>query len=110
MAGTPEEDLLAWLEREEENLGFTTLQNALGDFESAHDLFIEMLGYDLQESQFQALNDAVKVRYVDFPLAGIQTTKDEHMWGFQTSYRIKGRFASFDQVQEAVRLAKTGQS
>jgi hypothetical protein len=33
MAGTPEEDLLGWLEREEESLGFSTVADALGDKE-----------------------------------------------------------------------------
>tara|TARA_Y100000310_G_scaffold154415_1_gene153974 strand:+ start:4483 stop:4806 length:324 start_codon:yes stop_codon:yes gene_type:complete len=106
MAGTPEEDLLGWLEREEERLGFADIEDALGDIAKARDLFYDELGYDITDDQFQGLKDALVTRYEDFPTAGVKTTRDEHSWGYQTTYRIKGRFASFTQVQEAIRTPK----
>lgn len=94
MAGTPEEDLLAWLEREEERLGFTTVDDALTDISKARTLFYEELGYDMTEEQFSGLKQAIFTRYEELPSIGVSFTRFEQKWGYQEVYRdvITGRF------------------
>ena len=106
MAGTPEEDLLAWLEREEENLGFDLVQEALGDLERARQLFYEELGYDMTDDQFNALSGASTLRYEEMPAVGIDYGRIEQTWGFQPVYRdlMTGRFVS---KQDAFSLLAT---
>jgi len=100
MAGTPEEDLLGWLEREEESLGFGGVQDALSDVERARALFYDELGYDLTDSQFQALRSASDLRYEELPSVGVSYSRVEHSWGYQDTYRdvISGQFISRDDV------------
>ena len=100
MAGTPEEDLLAWLEREEQNLGFTTVEGGLENLTKARALFYDELGYDITESQFAALKDSQILRYSELPMIGAAYDRVEQAWGWQPVFRIKGRFASWEQVQE----------
>lgn len=94
MAGTPEEDLLAWLEREEERLGFTGVEDGLTDIAKARDLFYDELGYDITESQFAGLKDAQYLRYEELPSISISYGRIEQPWGFQDTYRdvVTGRF------------------
>lgn len=96
MAGTPEEDLLAWLEREEERLGFTSVEDGLSDIAKARDLFFDELGYDITDSQFVGLRDAQYLRYDELPAIGMSYGRIEQSWGFQETYRdvITGRFVA----------------
>jgi hypothetical protein len=100
MAGTPEEDLLGWLEREEESLGFSEVQDALGDIDKARALLYDELGYDITESQFEALSSASTMRYEELPSAGITYDRVEQSWGYQDTYRdiVTGRFVSAEDV------------
>lgn len=96
MAGTPEEDLLAWLEREEERLGFTGVETGLTDIERARDLFYDELGYDITEEQFGGLKSAQYLRYEELPTIGIGYSRIEQAWGYQDVYRdvVTGRFVA----------------
>lgn len=100
MAGTPEEDLLGWLEREEESLGFSEVQDALGDIERARALLYNELGYDVTDSQFDALTGASRMRYEELPSVGVTYSLTEHTWGYEATYRdvITGRFVSAEDV------------
>ena len=110
MAGTPEEDLLAWLEREEEQLGFTSVDNALGDIQKARDLFYDELGYDMTNDQFQGLQDALFTRYEELPSIGVEYRRVEQPWGYQPTYRniITGRFVSGVDVRSALSILRGG--
>jgi hypothetical protein len=100
MAGTPEEDLLGWLEREEESLGFSAVADALGDIESARALLYDELGYDITESQFEALTGASALRYEELPSVSVSYGRYEQAWGYQATYRdiATGRFVSAEDV------------
>jgi hypothetical protein len=100
MAGTPEEDLLGWLEREEESLGFSAMQGGLGDIESARALLYDELGYDITEAQFEALTGASALRYEELPSIGVIYARYEQAWGYKATYRdvITGRFVSAEDV------------
>lgn len=100
MAGTPEEDLLGWLEREEERLGFSTMQDALGDVERARALLYDELGYDITEAQFDALRGASTLRYEELPSISVTYSRIEYPWGYQDIYRdiVTGRFLSGEDV------------
>lgn len=110
MAGTPEEDLLAWLEREEERLGFTSVDNALRDIQQARDLFYDELGYDITEEQFKGLQDALFMRYDELPTIGVSYSRIEQAWGYQPSYRdvITGRFVAGGDVRSALATLRGG--
>lgn len=96
MAGTPEEDLLGWLEREEERLGFVSVDDALSDIAKARDLFYDELGYDITDEQFKGLGEALNLRYHELPEIDINYSRVEQSWGFQPVYRstVTGRFVS----------------
>jgi len=100
MAGTPEEDLLGWLEREEERLGFSTMQDGLTDIELARQLLYDELGYDLTEAQFESLTHASMLRYEELPSIGVSYGRAEQPWGWQDIYRdvVTGRFVSAEDV------------
>lgn len=101
MAGTPEQDLLEWLEREEESLGFTTVEGALAkEITEAQAVFYEELGYDMTEAQFEALKGASLLRYEELPTIGVSYERIEHRWGFQSTYRdiVTGRFTAREDV------------
>jgi len=100
MAGTPEEDLLGWLEREEESLGFSEVQDALGDIEKARSLLYDELGYDITEAQFDALSSASYLRYEELPTIGVSYSRLERSWGYQDIYRdiTSGRLVSAEDV------------
>jgi len=100
MAGTPEDDLLAWLEREEELLGFDSVDRSLAEYESARSLFFDELGYDITEGQFEGLKQASVLRYEELPSIGITYERQEQSWGFQNTYRdkISGRFVNKEDV------------
>jgi len=104
MVGTPEEDLLAWLEREEERLGFTSVDNALIDITKARDLFYNELGYDITDNQFRGLQDALNIRYEELPAVGVSYERVEQSWGYQPVYKdiVTGRFTSGSAVREAL--------
>lgn len=98
MAGTPEEDLLGWLEREEEVLGFGDVEDALGDIQTARDLFFDELGYDMTESQYQGLKDAQFLRYDELPSVSTSYSRvyNPSFAGYQDVYRdtATGRFVA----------------
>jgi len=109
MAGTPEEDLLGWLEREEERLGFTALETGMSDIGKARDLFYDELGYDMTDAQFSGLKDAQMTRYEELPAIGVEYRRIEHSWGYQPTYRdtTTGRFASASDVRTLLNLYRT---
>ena len=108
MVGTPEEDLLAWLEREETELRpdqtfgerFAEVHEALTDIDKARELFYRELGYDIKDEQFEALRHASTLRYEELPTIGISYGRIEQKWGYQETYRdvITGRFVSSTDV------------
>ncbi len=104
MAGTPEEDLLGWLEREEERLGFTSIDDVLEDIQKARDLFYDELGYDMTDDQFSGLKDALTTRYEDLPAIGVTYSRIEQSWGYQPVYRdaTTGKFQSGADVRSAL--------
>ncbi len=108
MPGTPEEDLLEWLEREEERLGFTSIDDALDDITKARDLLYEELGYDITEEQFTGLQHALKTRYEDFPAIGVEMKRFEQPWGYQTIYRdiLSKQFISGESVRAALEILR----
>jgi len=110
MAGTPEEDLLAWLEREEERLGFTSVDDALGDITRARDLFYDELGYDITDDQFRGLSGANYSRYEELPAIGVSYGRVEQPWGYQPVYRdiTTGRFTSGGDVRSALATLRGG--
>jgi len=110
MAGTPEEDLLAWLEREEERLGFTSVDDALADITKARDLFYDELGYDVTDNQFRGLQDALYTRYDELPAIGVNYSRIEQSWGYQPVYRdiVTGRFVSGGAVRGALDFLRGG--
>ena len=96
MAGTPEEDLLEWLERAEEHVGFSELQDVLLiPFAEAQEMLYKQLGY-VAEGSFEALKEASTLRYEELPSIGVSYKLVEHGWGRQSTYRdvITGRFVS----------------
>ena len=96
MAGTPEEDLLGWLEREEEILGFSDVDDALTDIGKARQLFYDELGYNMTEEQFEGLSGAFNTRYEELPDVGVQFELQITKWGTQPTFRdtVSGRFVS----------------
>ena len=110
MAGTPEEDLLAWLEREEERLGFTSIDDALSDIHKARDLFYDELGYDVTDEQFGGLNQALTTRYEELPAIGVSYSRIEQAWGYQPVYRdiTTGRFISGGDVRSGLATLRGG--
>ena len=110
MAGTPEEDLLGWLEREEERLGFTSIDDGLTDIAKARALFYDELGYDVTDDQFKGLKDALTMRYEEFPSISISYSRVEQAWGYQPVYRdsVTGRFVSGADVRSALTTLRGG--
>ena len=110
MAGTPEEDLMAWLEREEERLGFTSVDDGLSDISKARDLFYDELGYDITDDQFKGLGNALNTRYTELPAIGVNYSRIEQSWGYQPVYRdlITGRFVSGADVSAALDILRGG--
>jgi len=110
MAGTPPEDLLQWLEREEQILGFTAVDDALYDLAEAQKLFYDELGYDLTEAQFSALGEASALRYEYFPEAGVSYTRTfrEDYQGWQDLYRYAptGQFINIEQAMGLVSVIR----
>ena len=102
MAGTPEEDLLGWLEREEEELGFADVENALTDIGKARALFYDSLGMEMTDDQFAGLKDAQFLRYDELPSISTSFERIYHksFAGYQESYRdtMTGRFVSKEDV------------
>lgn len=100
MAVTSEEKYMDWLDREEERLGFTAIEDAMGDIEDARALFYEELGYDMTEGQFLALKGTLQTRYEEFPAISITFERIEQKWGYQPAYRdiTTGRFVSREDV------------
>jgi len=95
MTGTPEEDLLGWLEREEEVIGFNEMQRGLtGDYEEARERFFGQITGDLTENQFDSLKAASRLRYEELPQIGVSFGRVEQAWGYQETFRdvITGRF------------------
>lgn len=102
--GTPEEDLLAWLDREEENVGLADIEAGLQDIDIARRMFYDELGYDMTEAQFIGLKTALDLRYAEFPAVSVSYTRVEQAWGYQPVYRdvVTGRFVSKENVEAAV--------
>jgi hypothetical protein len=106
MAETPAEDLMSWLQREEEVIGVAGMERASTDIEEAEDMLYEELGYPPSDAQLSAFMETAKTRYEAFPEIGITSYRFERDWGYQTVYRdvATGRFTSYSDVQE--RIAK----
>lgn len=100
MAGTPEEDLLGWLERAEEHVGFSTMQDALSsDIEEARLMLYKELGY-VTDEQFEAFKTTSALRYEELPSVSVSYSLIEHTWGYEAAYRdiTTGRFVSSEDV------------
>ena len=108
MAGTPEEDLLGWLEREEERLGFTGVEEGLTDIEKARSMLYDELGYDVTEEQYGGLKQAQELRYEELPVIGLSHHRVEEDWGYQSVYRdiVTGRFVSRTDVEGLLGLIR----
>jgi len=106
MAGTPPEDLLAWLTREEEVLGAGVIERSLTDLEEARKLLYQELGYEPTEPQLEAWQQAGVSKYEALPELGIQLFPVERVWGTQYSYYSYAthRFISKQVAMEALRI------
>lgn len=100
MAGTPPEDLLGWLEREEVEHSVGEVADALGDITRARELFYDELGYDLTEEQFSKLQETSYLRYEELPSISVHYELYDKAWGRQLIYRdiVTGRFLSQEDV------------
>jgi hypothetical protein len=102
MAGTKEEDLLGWLEREEQSLGMDAIVRASTDIDYARLLLQEELGYTPTDDQLDAFMSTAGMKYEDLPNAGISFELVDRAWGSQAVYRDleTGRFISREEVRE----------
>lgn len=105
MAGTPPEDLLEWLTREEEILGTDAIERGMIDVEAARSLLYEELGYEPTESQLEAWMGAGVTKYETLPEIGVSLFSIERAWGTQYTYYSYAthRFVGVSEVMEAVR-------
>lgn len=105
MAGTPPEDLLAWLTREEERLGTTAVARAAGDYAATRDLLYDELGYEPEVAQIESLMGAYEVKNAILPELGIGIIPRETRYGKVYSYYnyATHRFTGAASVMEAVR-------
>jgi len=105
VAGTPPEDLLEWLTREEEALGTEAVERGTTDIEEARRLLYEELGYEPTESQLDAWMGAGKAKYEVLPEIGVSLLSFERPWGTQYSYYnyATHRFIGKTEAMEAVR-------
>jgi len=96
MAGTPEEDLLGWLEREEEHFGFSEFEDMMTDFEKARKMWYDEMGWDMTEEQFTSLHHAADLRYDELPSISINFSLREYKSGWVPQYRdvVSGRFVA----------------
>ena len=92
----PIEEFLGWLEREERELGFTTVEEGLTGIEEARIMLYEELGYDVTEKQYERLVEASIVRYEDLPAVGVTYSLRETKAGWYAQYRYlpTGKFIS----------------
>lgn len=104
MANTPEEDLLAWLTREEEVLGADATIRASQDVDYAVILLQNELGYTPTDTQVTAFQGAGQSKYSTLPDIGISFSLIEHAWGAQATYQdtTTGRFISSADVQARI--------
>lgn len=104
MAGTPPEDLLEWLLREEEKLGAERVSRATMDIEEAKRLLEEELGPDYTEAQATAFQEAGMLAYEKLPQVGASFERLVMPWGYQSVYRdvITGRYVSREDVWSAL--------
>lgn len=108
MAGTPEEDLLGWLERAEEKVGFSTMEEALSsDIEEARLMLYGELGY-VTDEQFEAFKSTSILRYEELPSIGISYSRVEQSWGFQDLYRdiVSGQFVAAEDVYSLLSIIR----
>lgn len=105
MAGTPPEDLLEWLLREEEILGTTYTETAMLEYESARRMLFDELGYDPTGLQVTSVMEAAQMKYEILPQLGVSLLATERPWGTQYQYYdyATHRFVSTKGVMEAVR-------
>lgn len=105
MAGTPPEDLLEWLTREEEKLGLTRMTRATVDIDEARELLHRELGYEPSESQVSGFMGAGEAKYEVLPTLGVEIHPVVEKWG--TRYRYYDfatrKWARISDVMEAVR-------
>lgn len=105
MAGTPPEDVLEWLTREEERLGTEAVERATLDIDEARKLLYSELGYDPTESQLEAWMRAGTTKYETLPQLGVELIPLKRPWGTQFSYYdyARHRFTKVETVIEAIR-------
>lgn len=96
MAETLEEAYLEWLDRFEQKVGFTKLDDALEEFEKAYDLYLDETGYTLNVAQYDALRSASTTRYELLPEVGVTYTLRETKAGWYAQYKYvpTGQFIS----------------
>lgn len=106
MAGTPPEDLLEWLLREEETLGIDAVERGLIDIEAARALLYEELGYDPTESQLAGFQEAGQLKYERLPAVGVGFERVAFPWGYQPRYRdiVTGRYIGKADVSALIAL------
>lgn len=105
MANTPEEDILGWLQREEESIGIDKVVLAGSDIDIARLTLFQELGYDPTTSQLNAFMDAANTKYNTLPSIDIGYIGRNPFSPATPSYRdLKtGRFVSRKTVQELLR-------
>lgn len=106
MAGTPPEDLLEWLMREEELVGVGAMQRGTFDVESARRLLEKELEIEVTESRITAVLEWGQTRYEALPAVGVLPSRFERPWGFQMVYRdvTTGKFISYATVKSKLAL------
>lgn len=104
MAGTPPEDLLEWLLREEENLGVDVVERATLDMEAARELLYRELGYEIKDEHARAFMEAGRLKYEKLPEVSISFECLPQPWGYQSVYRdiATGRFIKREDVSAAI--------
>lgn len=106
MAGTPPEDLLEWLLREEEVLGIGAVERGLVDIDSARRLLYEELGYEPTDAQLAAFAEGGALKYERLPEIGVRFEMVEYTYGFRPWYRdiATGQRVSKADVSAAIAL------
>lgn len=95
------EEMMQWLDREEEVLGIDVLTRATTDVEAARELLYSELGYEPTSKQLSGFMEIAGERYEKMPELGIM---HETIWHpkftyYQPVWRVKGRFASVAEVR-----------
>lgn len=100
MSDTPEEDLLALLDRLEEKLGADYMERATFDIDTFRKMLEDQLTPEALAGDMQVIIDAADTKYRELAEWGLRFERIEHAWGWQPAYRDleTGRFISREEM------------